>query len=282
MKNLRYIYIIFLLFTIYSLLSCGGKEPIEQPKPKPLNISILIDLSNRIEATTNNVEQQEKDIELILHIVNSMKEKVISSKFVCQDKFQILFYPEPQLDSIAEISANLRFDMHCKTLKERPLLKQKLKSLDSLFSTNLNSIYHQTKVTSKYSGSDIWGFFENKAHEYCIKEGYRNVLIILTDGYIYHNRNTRKEDGKYTFILPRVLRDNPDARLLNPFEKNSKLDQLDVLILELNPDPQNHEKLLKTILQEWLDEMGVNKHKVLTTDLPSNIKPLIDDFIFNK
>jgi hypothetical protein len=152
----------------------------------------------------------------------------------------------------------------------------------NLFSTNLNSIYHQTKVTSKYLGSDIWGFFENKAHEYCIKEGYRNVLIILTDGYIYDKNNKRKKDNKYTYISPEVLRDNPNARLLNPFDKNSKLDQLDVLILELNPNPQNHEKLLKTILQEWLDEMGVNKHKVLTTDLPSNIKPLIDDFILNK
>jgi hypothetical protein len=281
MKTLKYICLIALMFTICSC-SSRKKEKEEPPKPAPLNISVLVDLSDRITKTPNNVEQQEKDIELIRHIVNSIKEKAISSKLVCQDKFQILFYPEPQLDSIAEISANLRFDMHCKTLKERPLLKQKLKSMDSLFTTNLNSIYHKTKVTKQWSGSDIWGFFENKVQEYCIKDGYRNVLVILTDGYIYHNRNTRKEDGKYTFILPRVLRDNPDARLLNPFEKNSKLDQLDVLILELNPNPQNHEKLLKTILQEWLDEMGVNKHKVLTTDLPSNIKPLIDDFIFNK
>lgn len=281
MKTLKYICLISLLFTICSCSSCK-KEKEEPHKPTPLNISVLIDLSDRITKTANNVEQQKKDVELITYIVNGMKDKVVSSKFVSQDKFQILFYPDPKLDSISEISSNLRLDMHCATLKDRPILKQKLKSLDSLFSTNLNLIYNKTKTIKDYPGSDIWGFFENKVQEYCIKNGHRNVLVILTDGYIYHKDNTIQKGNKYNYVTSRLLSANPNSRLLNPLDANEKLDDLEVLMIELNPNPQNQEKLLKNVLSQWLDEMGVKKYKLLSTDLSSNIKPSIDEFIFNK
>lgn len=267
------------MFTICSCSSCK-KEKEEPPKSTPLNISVLIDLSDRITKKANNVEQQKKDIELITYIVNGMKDKVVSSKFISQDKFQILFYPDPELDSISEISSNLRLDMHCATLKDRPVLKQKLKSLDSLFSTNLNLIYDRTKEMERWEGSDIWGFFETKVQEYYIKDGYRNVLVILTDGYIYHEKNIIKENDQYSYITSKVLSGNPLARLINPLDTNEKLEDLEVLMLELNPDHQKQEKLLKNVLTQWVEDMGVKKYKLLATDLSSNVKPLIDEFIF--
>jgi hypothetical protein len=281
MKRVKYIGIIVVLF---ALCSCS-KAPKEPVIPEvPLNITVLLDLSDRITKKDNNVEQQKKDIELIMHLEQGLKNKVVSSRFVCKDKFQILLYPDPELDSIAEIAKSLRLDMSSKTSKERDLLKEKVRSLDSLFSTNLNIIYNKTKVSNNYRGSDIWGFFQNKVQDYCIRDGYRNILVILTDGYIYHKDNKIKKNGKPNWILSSSLQKNPNIKLANPFDSNNALINLEVMMLELNPNPDKQEKVLKNVLSQWLDEMGVSaeKRKLLTTDQPSIIMPLIDDFIFNK
>lgn len=264
--------------------ACGGRNDgnktgdKEQPKVQPLNITVLIDLSDRIKRNTENMEQEDKDIVLIVNIADSLKDKAQKEKFTGKDKFKVLFYPNPKLENINTVVGTLEINMEVPR-KEKGLLKRRLQTIDSLFSNTLHSVYKQTKNDGDWSGSDIWGFFRDRVQDQCIIEGYRNILVILTDGYIYHKDNKEQKNGKQSWVTPLVLDQNPDTKLLNPLDEGQKLSDLEVLVLEVDPAKSSHFKLLERIWNEWFDEMGIKQSKIMRTDVPKNIINPVNKFL---
>lgn len=276
--------VLIVVCVVFCVEGCGKKEQnksetTEQSKPKPLNISILIDLSDRITNTTDNVPQYKKDIKLIEHIVKQMRERTVRSRMLCDDELRVFFYPIPDLEDIAEISEELQIKMHCESRKEIAELKQKLMQIDSLFCTNLNLVYQKSLEKGEFKGADIWGFFQNEVEDLCIKADCRNILIILTDGYIYHQDHKVVTDGQYSWVLENMLRQNPDLRLLNPLSEGKKIANLEVLMLEVDAGDPKLEKSLENLLGEWLKDMGIEKSEVQRTRLPDKTASIIDNFI---
>ena len=276
--------VLIVVCVAFCVESCGKKEQsktetAEPSKPKPLNISILIDLSDRIANTTDNMPQYQKDIELIEHIVEQMKEKAVRSRMLCDDRLRVLFFPTPDLEDISGISKELQINMHCEKREEIATLKQKLLQIDSVFCTNLDLIYQKSLEKGEFKGADIWGFFQNEVEDLCIDADCRNILIILTDGYIYHQDHKVVEDGRCSWVLENMLRQNPDLRLLNPLSEGKKISNLEVLMLEVDSGDPKLEESLKNLLVEWLKDMGIEKNKVLLTKLPDRTTTKIDDFI---
>ncbi|MCM1312025.1 MAG: hypothetical protein NC206_09345 [Bacteroides sp.] len=151
--------------------------------------------------------------------------------------------------------------------------------MDIKFSKNLSQIYWQTLCERNWIGSDIWGFFCNKnakVDALCVRPDYRNILVILTDGYIYHDANKQKSGNAYSYILP-MLVDNVDNLSLMATRKN--LDNLEVLMLEINPGKITRQDKLITILEQWLKDMEVGHFAVSGTDMPSNTRLIIDNFL---
>ena len=144
--------------------ACGGRSDgnktgdKEQPKAQPLNITVLIDLSDRIKRNTENMEQEDKDIALIVNIADSLKDKAQKEKFTGKDKFKVLFYPNPKLEDINSVIGTLEINMEVPR-KEKGLLKRRLQTIDSLFSNTLHSVYKQTKNDGDWSGSDAIQMF---------------------------------------------------------------------------------------------------------------------------
>lgn len=132
--------------------------------------------------------------------------------------------------------------------------------------------------TQNWVGSDIWGFFENQAKKQCVKSGYRNVLVILSDGFIFHAENKQKEGNNYTYITKHTLK-VPNSGLIPCAEKN--LEDLDVLFLEVDASV-SETKAIKDILSRWFDEMGIKRYQVERTDLPSNTRIVVEDFFERK
>ena len=62
----------------------------------------------------------------------------------------------------------------------------------------------------------------------CVKPDARNIMVILTDGYLFHENNKIKKDNAYSYILPQTL-DNPQSSLI--VDREGKLDKLEVLLL---------------------------------------------------
>ena len=140
---------------------------------------------------------------------------------------------------------------------------------------SLSQIYKTTLEQKNWIGSDIWGFFKKQVDTYCIKEDAKNIIVILTDGYIFDINNKQQEGDNYSYILPQTLQ-NPNSGLI---VSRKGLEDLEVLMLEVNPYNPKHQDQMENILTKWFQGMGVQKLYVGMTDQPSNTKLIIDKFM---
>ena len=269
---------IFMLITFVSVLvSCGGNEPKQtMSAQKPLNISIVIDLSDRL-VRDMKPDQMSRDTAIIGYLADYFKSQILNPKILSsKDNMKIFFYPTPQSSDIATLAQNLSVDMSSlKGINK----KKALLSMKQDFQDNLAKIY--TKAIEdgnnhKWPGCDIWDFFSSKKVDVqCMRKGYRNILIILTDGYLYDGGNKIREGKATAFILPETLKD-PESSLI---VRRKGLEDLEVRILEVNPYNKAEGYKLVPVLENWLKAMGVKEITVAETDLPTNTQTIIKSFL---
>lgn len=263
-------------------------------KENNLNISILLDLSDRINEKkypNSSMEYFQRDLGYINIIANSFLEHIQSKSLVLMnDNLQVYFEPEPADLTINEKSKELKVTF------DKNLTKDLITSTKSKYETIPNQIYELAKKNSEYLGSDTWRFFKDKVERYCIKECNRNILVILTDGYMYHQDTKLREANETSYITPKTLRNfglNNSKWGEVMKEKNygfikptNNLNDLEVLVIGL----VNHDKkrnpygkdVMKKYWENWFEKMGVKKYEVYGAELPSNIEGTIKNFILNK
>ena len=241
---------------------------------QPLNISIYLDLSDRIKPDgTNELSQQDKDIAIVEYLANYVKQRAVKMKILpCKDRIKVFFYPQPSDAKIALLSDQLELDLKATDLKDK---KRRLTSFTDEFKNSLEQIYSSTIETGNWIGSDIWGFFNKPINNYCIKSGYRNILVVLTDGYIDYVPNKLSSGSAHNFISSTTLKDSKSTLIPGKAELNS----LEVLMLELNPKPITDQPKMEQVISDWLKEMGVQKYYVGETDVITNTKMIIQNFI---
>lgn len=239
---------------------------------KPLNISVYLDLSDRL-VREMTPSQKDKDIEIVKYMTEIIKNHSVAQKILpSRDRIKVFFYPTPSDSKIALLSNDLEMDLS----KAQPAAKKKiLTEFQAKFDSSLNQIYDATLKGQNWIGSDIWGFLKKQVDTYCLREGSRNVIVILTDGYIFHAKNKVMQGNNYSYILPQTLR-NPNSGLI---VSRQGLEDLEVLMLEVNPIDPKQQDQMETILQNWFKGMGVEKFYIGETDQPSNTKLIIDKFM---
>lgn len=263
---------------------------------KQLNITILLDLSDRIEPTKypSKPEHFERDIEIVNYFTEIFKKDMEQKgAFMANGKMKVIFSPRPNDEEINKIASELSVDLSkTKNTKEK---KQVFDNMSSSFRDNLERIYSKTIETKNYPGSDVWRFFKNDVADYAISndEDYRNILVILTDGYLFHESSKDKEGNRSMSLLPRNVKSNGfrSSNWKKKFEDGDygyistreDLNNLDVLVLEISPSPQDKddEDVIKAYLTKWFDEMNVNNFELYNSDLPQYTKTRIDKFINN-
>lgn len=258
------------------LCSCdSGKSNKEsQPTVKPLNLSVYLDLSDRL-ARDLVPSQTSRDSLIIDKLIDIFIDDCVKNGRIIGSKnhFQIFFHPAPKNSEIATLSSGLNLDLSNTDIKEK---KTKLKEMKDVFSNNVSQIYNSTMTDKDWLGSDIWAFFsDKKVDNQCIREGYRNILVILTDGYLFYQPNKRQEGKAYSYVLPQTLKD-PQSSLI---VKRDGLEDLEVLLLEVNPyQPVERDRLIN-VLENWFSAMGVSRFVVADTDMPVNIANIISNFM---
>lgn len=285
MKRILY----FILIAIIGVLNYGcessqqkGTETLVVASSKiksseikmPLNLSVFLDMSDRIIKVSDGMFQYEKDLELVEYVTKSFQDLVQKNKIQkSKDKIHFFFYPIPNIPHVNTIAKNLDIDFGNITIGAPK--KEQVKNLPSQVNKALTQIYETTLQNKNWIGSDIWGFFEDKAKDLCIKEGYRNILIILSDGYIFHANNKQKQGTNYSYITVQTL-DVPNSGLIPC--SHSDLDSLEVLFLEVNA-PVKHGVRIETIIGEWFKNMNIKKYKIVKTDIPTNTTKIISNFM---
>ena len=295
--------ITFVIFLTFISISCGDKSEKDistenhnviqnSNSEKQLNISILLDLSDRlIQDVTPS--PRDRDLEIVKTIVGVFKSDMeTKGAFNAKGKIRVLFNPAPSDPRINNIAQDLKENLAALDVKQK---KKIYDTIDSSFQSNLKKIYELTLDSKKWVGSDIWRFFKNDVKDYCIDNDpdYRNILIILTDGYIYHEQSVDRIKNRTTYITGKYLQsegfrnsdwrskfDSGDYGLIS---SSSKLQNLDVLVLEVNASAvyKNDEDIIRAFLSKWFNEMSIKQYKIYNTDLPSNTSQRIINF-FNR
>lgn len=239
---------------------------------KALNVSIYLDLSDRLERQMTP-SQSERDIEIVKYIATIVKNHAVSQKIIpSTDRIKVFFYPSPNDSKVNLLSKDLELDLG----KAQPAEKKKLlNEFEAKFESSLSQIYKSTLDQKNWIGSDIWGFFKKQVETYCINKDARNIIVILTDGYIFDSNNKQKEGNNYSYILPQTLRNSNSGLIVS----RQGLEDLEVLMLEVNPYDPKHQDQMESILTNWFQGMGVQKLYVGMTDQPSNTQLIIDKFM---
>lgn len=284
--------IFYLLMVSAFLIQCGKpKEKILlQSNPvssssKNLNISILIDLSDRIDPEKNpnpTMEYFQRDNEYIKSIKKGFLDHIKSKKVIqLNDQMQIFFNPEPSDPKMNDLTKKL------KVVFDKNTTKDNINLVENQYSLLPIQIYESAIKDKKYVGSDIWEFFKDKANDYCIKDDRRNILFILTDGYIYHKDSKFSEGKKTSYLTPELIKSlkltSSDFKAkiqdnnLGFIKANNDLENLEVIVLGINPTKGNpfEADIIKEYWENWFKEMKVKKYQIKSADLPSNLEPII-------
>lgn len=262
--------------------------------PKQLNLSILLDLSDRIKQP----QTKDRDIASIKKLVDVFKDDIKNkTKIKFYGKMQVYFYPEPQNPNINSLAQKLKVD--CSKMKSSQK-QQVYNTISKDFEKTLEKIYDLAKLDGTkngYPGSDIWRFFKDDVVNFCIDRDpkYCNVLVILTDGYLYHKNTTGKSGNRTRDLETNTIkkyRNNISAMKKNNFGiecSRNDLDNLNVMVLGIDHTHGGHPDdfdILKYCWGKWFKEMNVGNFKginesdypIYKTDLPANTKKIIEDF----
>ncbi len=258
-----------------TIISCTDKKKNnENTTQRPLNISIYLDLSDRL-VRDMQPSQVSRDTAAVGYILDYFKRQTMGPRILqSQNRLKVFFYPSPNSSDIATLAGELDINMaQLKGVEKR----KKLESMKSLFQKNLSQIYNKTILEHEWIGCDIWDFFSSKKVDaQCIKNGARNILIILTDGYLYAANNKIKEGNAYSYILPQTLKE--EAPLI---VRRKGLENLEVGVFEINPYSKEEGYKLIPILENWLKNMGISEEHLVVaeTDLPTNTQTLLKSFL---
>ncbi|QGK72722.1 hypothetical protein [Flavobacterium sp. SLB02] len=298
MKNIFTIMAMF--FLVVSTFSCKKESykeetevPVKSTVSEDYNISILLDLSDRISLEKNpnpTMEYYQRDLGYIKSVSEAFTQHLKSKRIrQINDKMQLFFNPEPLDAAINTIAQNLRI-----SIDKNNASKELLNSINSDYASQTSKIYESAIKDNKYVGSDIWSFFDSKVKDQCIENKYRNILIILTDGYMFYETTVMKEGNRTTYITPELIRKNGlntkdwdkkfDEQDFGFIKANDDLSNLEVLVLGINPDKKNpyEEKVIRAYWSKWFTEMKITNFEIKNADLPSNMEKIIKDFILNK
>jgi hypothetical protein len=275
---------------------------------KNLNVSIFLDLSDRISPTFNPnraMEYKDRDLGYITSIAEAFEIHLRNKRTVLmKDNIKLFLHPLPEgITEIDQILSTLD-----KNLTRDNATLENICSVSADYENYSNLIYDETlsqKETfakqniDNYPGSDIYDFFKSKVKDYCIKENHRNILFIITDGYMYMSGTKDKNsNNKSNYILSKELEKwgfnskNYHSKITNEgyaFQvPTSGLNDLEVFVVGFAPKKSWELDILNTYWSSWLKEMGVknfqdeNWRKYLKkADLPSELQILFQEFIYN-
>lgn len=262
---------------------------------KNLNVSILIDLSDRISSKLNP-EQYEKDINIVSYVVDAFK-SYLNQKGVVQseDKIKTIFYPSLNYEIYQEIADSLNIDFGKYEFKQR---KEIFNRISQIYKNHLKKLYSFATKARSYEGSDLFNYFKHRVVDDCISKdsNYINILIILTDGYIYHQNSQYRNGNRFSYLVPKADHVKYFRALENweeIFDKenygliklNNDLSKLYILAAEFNPSENSPKDfdILKKYWSKWFEEQNMKpeQYKILKTDLNALNRELIYQFFKN-
>jgi hypothetical protein len=231
--------------------------------------------------------------QIIRRIVSFFQEAVRRKLYInSRDKLRILVAPQPTdyQGLIFESADKLRIDMsEMSPAEKRDRLPEAIETLLA----QVDELYEKAKANSQFVGADIWSFFRTNLEDYIAEpmdeaDQVKNVLMILTDGYIDFRgpiQVTRPTEGNRTsYMLVNKFAgdlrsfDAGDHGLI-PIRKDA-FKNLEVLVLEMTERRIGDQAILEKYWAKWLAEMNVKRSSLkMTHDSPAEVGDIIERFL---
>jgi hypothetical protein len=296
MKKINYLFTGLILSAF--LFSCSNQDANESDKSKEnskkieqWNITILLDLSDRLIKQSVPPSQTERDLEVIKNILMLFREKMkVDGAYASKHKIRLIINPLPNNKDVTKELEKLNVDLSELSIPQK---KRIFDSIVESYSNNVKNIYDITLSNKNWIGSDIWRFFKDDVKDICIEKdsNFRNILVVLTDGYIYHQDSKKREGNRTSYLTPVFIRNEfSSSNWKEKIERqdygfikcNNNLNNLEILVLEVNPVKPDDADIIKLYLSKWFDEMDVKKYAVYVSDVPVNTSKKIKNFFFDK
>ncbi|MHB2156381.1 hypothetical protein ACX8XN_18565 [Calditrichota bacterium GD2] len=252
-----------------------------------VNVLVLLDLSNRIDPRLHPY-QAERDLKIVRTIFNWFERRVKQRLYVhARDRFQIIIAPQPtDYQALLFRNAdNLWIDGQELASGGKPRFE---KAKHDLF-LSLNNIYEQACDSKQFVGADIWTFFRDQLLN-LIDPNARNILFILTDGYLDFNASIqyqRPHQGNLTTYME-VAKFRNEKNWHERFNREQigllpipeKFTNLEIMLLEVNLRDIRDRAILEKYWFDWFNRMGVLKFALRLTDYSvENARYAIQNFL---
>lgn len=223
-------------------------------KTNNLNVIIVPDLSNRIIDNENNPDQIKRD-SVIINAISESFIKSVKTKMNSNDKLIIDITDRKQAGGkIGELADTIMYDVsNFKDKINKLYFNDKIEQFRSGVNKLYSAAYDFEIKNPKGGGADFVSYFstnlKSKIQKSTLEDNYRNVLIILTDGYL----EATKPNGEiisYIKIKPTDIIETTSSRFKD----------LEVYLLEFNRRKRANdieENNIKRWWYEWLKSMNV-------------------------
>lgn len=257
-----------------------------------LNISVLLDLSDRIDTSKYpdpTMHFYKRDIGQLGNIADAFACHVKNKKIVLLNEHLKTFVePVPSEGKVLESLNALEVEIN------RNSSKKDVINIETDYANYSKNLYKQALADGKYPGSDTYGFMQQKAQDYCIRDGAINKLIVITDGYLFYKNRDIVDGNRVTQIDQKTLNERgynkPDwkSRIKEDdfgffIPDGVILDQLEVMVLGIHSKSNNpfETEILSYLWKDWFKAMGAKKVVVKGDDLPLNLQRPVEKFILD-
>ena len=243
-------------------------------KTNNLNVIIVPDLSNRIIDNENNFEQIKRD-SVVINSISESFEKNVRTKMNSNDKLIIDITDRKQAGGkIGVLADTITYDLSGYRNKINKLyFNDKREQFKNGVIKLYQAAYDFEIKNPKGGGADFVSYFstklKSKIQKSTLDDNYRNVLIVLTDGYL----EATKPNGdiiSYIKIKPSDILETSSIRFKD----------LEVYVVELNRRKNANdieENNIKRWWYDWLELMSV-KNIDNATDIDDIIVKRMDGY----
>ena len=288
MKKIKVFGIMFAIFSTLIIGCVGCSDP--PPKPtqsKPLNIIVILDISNRI-SSEKKPNQIKTDIVIAEGIVNLYYKYVLQKRGDLRNR---VAFAVPRQPDAPQIPKNITTQLKIwPTSNGKRVKRAEFEGMKKTLLEAIGKLYHLDETQNPFTGSDIWRWFRDSAESY-LKQDARNYIICLSDSYLDFNNNIQIKRPKRTYIPYQQVvkfRDTPDwkqkfhaeGHSLLEIEKDFSNYEVKFLMVEIAHRHMLDLEIVKEYWQTWLKSMGITDSQFLPTqDDPQIVIEKIKEFI---
>ena len=253
------------------------KSEANKSKSSPINIIVILDTSNRI-SEKKNPGQVERDKEIVRSIVD-LFDGLVSDHFATLRMGDPIEYPHRltvvvpnQPGGVRPIPDSILTPL---TIEHQRGGRDAFTAQKEAFLKGIDDLYAFVQKQNKFTGSDIWNWFRLNA-KYDFREGARNCIICVSDGYLNFDRDiqARRPEGTY---MPSL--DSPFRPLL-PIGENFDDHNAKFMMVGITPLREIiHDDIINKYWNTWLNSMGIVETEFIQHLPPNTLKKAIEKFM---